>query len=252
MKLIDYFIIKYDNSSLLKEKSIANIISMIDKLYTFNDKFATNATNSLNSVNNKANAKIQKRKSAILLNTINDYANGTITTESHTNGSITTNRRASQPNLVPIIDEITEINYLSTNILINLINFNNLDTCAQLCAKINTILHSRVINTSEEASYLIGSIDMIINKCLKSGDFHENYYAFLIPIMKCIVDKSYSLLQMNFQIPNIPLTSVTPTFYEDFRDYCKSDEWRIFIDKQVKMDNSCFKLSILLSNIKFR
>ena len=135
---------------------------------------------------------------------------------------------------MPIHDEISEINYLTINILINLINFENLDTCAQICAKLNTILHGRVINSCEEASYLIGSIDSIINDFLNNcGKQYENYYAFLIPIMKCIVDKSYSLLQMNFQIPNIPLTSITPTFYEDFREYCKSDEWRIFIDKQI-------------------
>ena len=133
-----------------------------------------------------------------------------------------------------IHDEISEISYLTINILINLINFENLDTCAQICAKLNTILHGRVINTCEEASYLIGAIDGIINNCLNNGgNQSENYYAFLIPIMKCIIEKSYALLQMNFQIPNIPLTSVTPTFYEDFREYCKTDEWRIFIDKQI-------------------
>ena len=116
-----------------------------------------------------------------------------------------------------IHDEISEISYLTINILINLINFENLDTCAQICAKLNTILHGRVINT-----------------CLNNGgNQSENYYAFHIPIMKCIIEKSHALLQMNFQIPNIPLTSVTPTFYEDFREYCKTDEWRIFIDKQI-------------------
>lgn len=38
---------------------------------------------------------------------------------------------------------------------------------------------------------------------------------------------------MNVQVPNIPFSNVSPTFYEDFKEYCKTDEWRIFIQKQV-------------------
>ena len=51
--------------------------------------------------------------------------------------------------------------------------------------------------------------------------------------MKCLIEKCYNLLQMNVQVPNIPFTHISPTFYEDFKDYCKTDEWRIFIQKQV-------------------
>jgi hypothetical protein len=40
---------------------------------------------------------------------------------------------------------------------------------------------------------------------------------------------------MNVQVPNIPISSLTTsaTFYDDFKSYCKSDEWRIFIQKHV-------------------
>lgn len=61
----------------------------------------------------------------------------------------------------------------------------------------------------------------------------EQHYAFLIPIMKSLIDKCYNLLQMNVQVPNIPFNNISPTFYEDFKEYCKTDEWRIFVQKQV-------------------
>ena len=38
---------------------------------------------------------------------------------------------------------------------------------------------------------------------------------------------------MNVQVPNIPFGNQTATFYEDFKEYCKTSEWRIFIQKQV-------------------
>jgi hypothetical protein len=51
--------------------------------------------------------------------------------------------------------------------------------------------------------------------------------------MKCLIEKCYNLLQMNVQVPNIPFSNISPTFFDDFKDYCKTDEWQIFIQKQV-------------------
>jgi hypothetical protein len=69
---------------------------------------------------------------------------------------------------------------------------------------------------------------------LYSITLDEHHYTFLLPIMKCLIEKCYNLLQMNVQVPNIPLGSNSPNFYEDFKEYCKTSEWRIFIQKQVK------------------
>jgi hypothetical protein len=150
----------------------------------------------------------------------------------------------SRNSLAPLYDELTELNHTSLHILLNLIRLYsfNIDVLAQLCAKTNTILQNRVISTCEEASYLLLNVynSLFLFK-------NEHCYAFLIPILKCIVNKCYVLLKMNFQVPNIPLANFTPTFYEDFKDYCKTDEWRIFIEKQV-----CLVLliySLILVNI---
>lgn len=109
----------------------------------------------------------------------------------------------------------------------------NIEICAQAAAKINTIIHDRSVNSSEEACYLISSVEKIMHDCLLEADTDESHYAFLIPIMKSLIEKYYKLLRMNIQVPNIPLNNATETFYEDFKEYCRCDEWRIFIGKHV-------------------
>lgn len=129
-----------------------------------------------------------------------------------------------------IHNEWAETNYLGMNILMNALASRNTEICAQASAKINTVLHSRAIASSEEAAYFIASVERIMFERLCDGD--EQAYAFLLPIMRCLLDKAYDLLQMNVQVPNIPAYQVSPSFYEDFKEYCKCDEWRIFIQKQ--------------------
>jgi len=131
--------------------------------------------------------------------------------------SVYTQWHLAQPTAVTIVsqallnsygiihDEWNETSYLGMNILLNVISSNDfLDICAQTSAKINTILHSKQIQNYEEACYLIANIDRVINEKLKDNDdANDQYYAFLIPIMKCLIEKCYNLLQMNVQVPNI-------------------------------------------------
>jgi hypothetical protein len=39
---------------------------------------------------------------------------------------------------------------------------------------------------------------------------------------------------MNFQVPNIPFSNASPTFYDDFKVYCRGSEWRIFVERHVQ------------------
>ena len=128
-------------------------------------------------------------------------------------------------------DEWTETGYLGLHILVNCISSANIEVCAQAAAKINTILHNRSVHSNEEACFLIANVEKIMLEHLNEAG--ESHYAFLIPIMKSLIEKYYTLLQMNVQIPNIPFSNASATFYEDFKDYCKCDEWRIFIQKHV-------------------
>ena len=60
-------------------------------------------------------------------------------------------------------DEWSETSYLGMNILINLIASTDVEVCAQSSAKINTILHSRNLQSVEESCYLIASIEKYMN-----------------------------------------------------------------------------------------
>ena len=108
IKLVDYFIIKYNNSTLLSEKSISNIIVLLDKLHVYNDKFATTTTTSSvpavapTTINNKNLSKSQKRKSFISTGSVSvgggggDQVNETLI-NNETNGTLL-NRRGSLVN----------------------------------------------------------------------------------------------------------------------------------------------------------
>ncbi len=129
-------------------------------------------------------------------------------------------------------DEWAETSYLGMNILVNLLSSRDLEICAQASAKINTILHCKQMLNCEEACYLIASVEQVMHASIGQAD--DQHYAFLIPIMKSLIDKCQSLLLMNVQVPNVPFSNVSPTFYEDFKEYCQGPEWRMFIQRHVQ------------------
>ena len=129
-------------------------------------------------------------------------------------------------------DELTETSYLGMNILTNLIANDDIEICGQAAAKINAILYNRSIYNMEEAGYLIFSVEKVMFERLKDLRYEE-HYACLIPLLKNLINKCFHLLQMNVQIPNVPFNNVSATPYEDFKEYCMTNEWRIFIQKQI-------------------
>ena len=58
-------------------------------------------------------------------------------------------------------------------------------------------------------------------------------YNYLIPVMKALIVKAYKLMLLDLNLPSLPSTSLSPTFFDDFKTYCKSEEWNKFIDSYV-------------------
>uniref|UniRef100_A0A8C8SYI5 Neurobeachin like 1 n=1 Tax=Pelusios castaneus TaxID=367368 RepID=A0A8C8SYI5_9SAUR len=102
--------------------------------------------------------------------------------------------------------------------------------CAMAAAKLNTLLQTKVIESQAEACYLLGKLEGILSRSIKEK---TETYAFLIPLVRTLVSKVYQLLFMNLHLPSLPLTNGSPSFFEDFREYCSSDEWQVFIDKYI-------------------
>ncbi|XP_053554652.1 neurobeachin-like protein 1 isoform X2 [Bombina bombina] len=115
-------------------------------------------------------------------------------------------------------------------LLLGFISQNNLQVCAMATAKLNTLLQTKVFDNQEEACYLLGKLEGILSKSIREK---TETYPFLIPIVRTLVTKIYQLLYMNLHLPSLPSTNGSPSFFEDFQEYCNSDEWRVYIDKYI-------------------
>uniref|UniRef100_A0A8C3U3K4 Neurobeachin-like protein 2 n=1 Tax=Catharus ustulatus TaxID=91951 RepID=A0A8C3U3K4_CATUS len=102
--------------------------------------------------------------------------------------------------------------------------------CAMAAAKLNTLLQTKVIESQPEACYLLGKLEGILSRSIEEK---TETYSFLIPLVRTLVSKIYELLFMNLHLPSLPPTNGSPSFFEDFQEYCRSDEWQVYIDKYV-------------------
>ncbi|KAF2987476.1 hypothetical protein EK904_002517 [Melospiza melodia maxima] len=102
--------------------------------------------------------------------------------------------------------------------------------CAMAAAKLNTLLQTKVIESQPEACYLLGKLEGILSRSIEEK---TETYSFLIPLVRTLVSKVYELLFMNLHLPSLPPTNGSPSFFEDFQEYCRSDEWQVYIDKYI-------------------
>lgn len=97
-------------------------------------------------------------------------------------------------------------------------------------AKLNTLLQTKVLDNQAESCYLLGKLEGILSRSIREK---TETYSFLIPLVRTLVSKIYELLFMNLHLPSLPSTNGSPSFFEDFQDYCSTNEWQAYIDKYV-------------------
>lgn len=107
----------------------------------------------------------------------------------------------------------------------------DLELCAVATAKLHTLVQTKLISSSAEASFLIGNLNLMVLKAVRES---SDTYSFLIPVMKALLDKARSLLNLDLLLPDLPPTSNSPVFFDDFKTYCLSEEWKKFIESYVK------------------
>lgn len=79
---------------------------------------------------------------------------------------------------------------------------------------------------------------------------HETY-AYLIPLARAMIEIYREQLKMTNFLPHLPTTDTSPTFFEDFQSYCRSEEWRIYMQKQVRQkDHVIIQLTLISSTVK--
>ncbi|XP_025103761.1 neurobeachin-like protein 1 isoform X2 [Pomacea canaliculata] len=120
----------------------------------------------------------------------------------------------------------TEMIHLGFSILLAFSSQPNLELCAAATAKLHSLVQTKLISSSAEASFILGSLhDMIMKTVKENGD----NYAFLMPVLKALMDKAHALLTIEHLLPNLPQTTRSPTFFDDFHTYCKTEEWNNFM-----------------------
>uniref|UniRef100_A0A8D2NFF9 Neurobeachin-like protein 2 n=1 Tax=Zonotrichia albicollis TaxID=44394 RepID=A0A8D2NFF9_ZONAL len=117
--------------------------------------------------------------------------------------------------------------------------------CAMAAAKLNTLLQTKVIENQPEACYLLGKLEGILSRSIEEK---TETYSFLIPLVRTLVSKVYELLFMNLHLPSLPPTNGSPSFFEDFQEYCRSDEWQVYIDKYVSSKFFLYRFLPLFSH----
>uniref|UniRef100_A0A8B9BTD5 Neurobeachin-like protein 2 n=1 Tax=Anser brachyrhynchus TaxID=132585 RepID=A0A8B9BTD5_9AVES len=130
--------------------------------------------------------------------------------------------------------EATWLSQVQVQLLLGFIAQDNLQVCAMAAAKLNTLLQTKVIESQPEACYLLGKLEGILSRSIEEK---TETYSFLIPLVRTLVSKIYELLFMNLHLPSLPPTNGSPSFFEDFQEYCRSDEWQVYIDKYVSKNS---------------
>lgn len=104
--------------------------------------------------------------------------------------------------------------------------------CAIATAKLNGILQTKEVSSQDEACYLLGKVEVILRRSIQEQS--EEIYSFLVPLLRTLLLKVHRLLYMELHLPQLPDTNGSPSFFEDFKLYCDSPEWRVYLDKYVR------------------
>jgi len=109
----------------------------------------------------------------------------------------------------------------------------DLEFCAIATTKLHTLVQSKPQQLRpDELGYLIFRINKIIEGSLEKDN--TDHYAYMVPIIKALLDKSKTLLQLNIALPALNPRLSGCEFFELFQSYIKEEEWRYFINKKVK------------------
>ena len=58
-------------------------------------------------------------------------------------------------------------------------------------------------------------------------------YVYLMNVLKALISKAHTLLTLDHLLPHLPQTVMSPTFFDDFRTYCNTEEWLTFMQNYV-------------------
>ncbi|XP_071822216.1 neurobeachin-like protein 1 isoform X2 [Apostichopus japonicus] len=125
--------------------------------------------------------------------------------------------------------EWTEMSLIGLRLVLTFAGYNNIDICSLSSAKLHCLLKTRKQTSSDEAFFLLGSLDLAM---VNSFTDAQDTYAHLVPILRAMVEMFSDELMMKRHLPNMPSNSIK--LFEHIETYLQSEEWRVYIDTQVK------------------
>ncbi|OXB73991.1 UNVERIFIED_CONTAM: hypothetical protein H355_008850 [Colinus virginianus] len=105
--------------------------------------------------------------------------------------------------------------------------------------KLHSLLQTATAPKRDEACYLLGKLETPLQRSL---DAKSETFSWLVPIVRTLMDRCYETLQLQQFLPSLPPTNGSPTFYEDFQQFCTTLEWRSFIEKHVQPTMAQFEM----------
>ncbi|XP_060103886.1 neurobeachin-like protein 2 isoform X3 [Heteronotia binoei] len=106
-------------------------------------------------------------------------------------------------------------------------------------AKLHTLLQTASAPKKEEACYLLGKLDLPLQRLLHTK---SEALSWLVPIIRTLMDQCYETLQLQHFLPSLPPTNGSPTFFEDFQAFCTTAEWKAFMEKHVLPNMTQFEM----------
>ncbi|KAM4560063.1 neurobeachin-like protein 1 isoform 3-T3 [Odontesthes bonariensis] len=124
-----------------------------------------------------------------------------------------------------------QLSQVGLRLLLGFMAQKDLEVCAMATAKLNGILQTKEVSSQDEACYLLGKVEGILRRSIQEKT--EETYSFLVPLLRTLLSKVHRLLYMELHLPQLPDTNGSPSFFEDFKLYCNSPEWRVYLDKYI-------------------
>ncbi|XP_062913312.1 neurobeachin-like protein 2 isoform X1 [Mobula hypostoma] len=125
--------------------------------------------------------------------------------------------------------DLKEMAQIGLRIILGYIIQDDMQVCAMACVKLHSLLQTMPIR-KEEACFLLGKLDEPLSRSIKDK---SDIFSYLMPIARTLMDQCYQLLELQYQLPSLPPTNGSPTFFEDFQHFCVTSEWKSFMERNV-------------------
>ncbi|XP_053786341.1 neurobeachin-like protein 2 isoform X1 [Desmodus rotundus] len=166
-------------------------------------------------------------------------------------------RLGAWPHLANGTADLREMAQIGLHLVLGYILLEDPQLHAQAHVRLHSLLQTAVPMRHQEACYVLSKLEAVLARALHASPCKvapedqgppataaasTERCSWLVPLVRTLLDRAYEPLGLQWGLPSLPPTNGSPTFFEDFQDFCATPEWRHFIDKQVQPTMSQFEM----------